>query len=200
MEHVHPDDRESIWQIFSEAFVNGIQARGIYRYQHPTRGCIWLESCGQRHMDASNKAQAIITSRDITERKRIEEALAISEAKFRSIFDFSYQGIALTEAETGRLAEVNNKFCELTGYSRRELIGRTTTELNFYTAADREQFIRELADTGEVQGLEMDFKAKDGRILNSLMFARIMEISGCSYILTLFLNITEQKQMEAQLL
>ncbi len=200
MAHVHPDDREAIWQVFSEAFVNGVLARGVYRYQHPTRGYIWLESCGQRHTDASHQTQAIITSRDISERKWAEEALKISEAKFRSIFDFSYQGIALTEAATGRLAEVNNKFCELTGYTRQELIGRTTTELNFYTPADRERFIRELAEAGQVQGLEMDFKAKDGRILNSLMFARIMEISGCSYILTLFLNTTEQKQMEAQLL
>ena len=200
LEHVHPDDLAPMRQLFSEAFVKGIQARGMYRYSHPTRGYIWLESSGQRHMDANLSPQAIITSRDISERKWAEEALKISEAKFRSIFDFSYQAIALSEAETGRLAEVNNKLCELTGYTRQELIGRTTTELNFYTAADRKRFIRELADAGEVQGLEMDFKAKDGSMLNSLMFARTMEINHRPYILTLFLNITEQKQMEAQLL
>ena len=198
-EHIHPDDVSGVQQIFSDAFVSGAQAKATYRYLHPTRGYIWLESTGRRHTDADNKPSAIITSRDISERKWAEEALQISETKFRSIFDFSYQAIALTEAETGELVEVNNKFVELTGYTKTEVLGRTTTELGFYSSADRDRFIREIRAEGELNGLEMDFKTKEGSILNAMMFARPLEISGRDYILTLFLNITEQKQLEAQL-
>lgn len=198
-EHIHPEDIPGVQQIFADAFASGAEAKATYRYLHPTRGYIWLESTGRRHTDADKTPGAIITSRDISERKWAEEALQISEAKFRSIFDFSYQAIALTEAETGKLVEVNNKFVELTGYTRAEVLGRTTTELGFYSSADRERFIREIRAAGELNGLEMDFKAKDGSILNAMMFARSLEISGRAYILTLFLNLTEQKQLEAQL-
>jgi PAS domain S-box-containing protein len=197
--HVHPEDAPGMQQTFTEALASGRQARAVYRYLHPGRGYIWLESTGRRHTDAAGNAGGIITSRDITDRKTAEEALQISESKFRSIFDFSYQAIALTEAESGRLSDVNRKFCELTGFSKEEVLGRTTTDLGFYKPADRNRFIEELSAAGEVQGLEMDFTARDGSVLNAVMFARPLRISGRSYILTIFLDITDQKKMEAQI-
>ncbi|MGD9246158.1 MAG: PAS domain S-box protein, partial [Desulfobacterales bacterium] len=136
---------------------------------------------------------------DISERVYSEKALRDSESKFRSLFDLSPQAIALTELETGKLTDVNNMFCDLTQYSREEIIGKTTTELGFYSDDDRAGFIKELQTLGEVNGLEMDFKAKDGGILSALMFARVVRISGKSFILTIFLNVTEQKQLQAQL-
>lgn len=136
---------------------------------------------------------------DISERVQSEETLRESESKFRSLFNLSPQAIALTELETGKLADVNNMFCDLTKYSQKEIIGKTTTQVGFYSNVDRARFIKELQTSGEVNGLEMDFKAKDGAILNALMFARVIPISGESFILTIFLDITEQKQLQAQL-
>jgi PAS domain S-box-containing protein len=136
---------------------------------------------------------------DISERVRSEKALRESESKFRSLFDVSPQAIALTELETGKLADVNNMFCDLTQYSRKEIIGKTTTGVGFYSHNDRAGFLKELQTSGEVNGLRMDFKAKDGGILNGLMFARVIRISGNSFILTIFLDVTEQIQLQAQL-
>jgi PAS domain S-box-containing protein len=136
---------------------------------------------------------------DISERVRSEKALRESESKFRSLFDLSPQAIALTELETGKLADVNNMFCDLTQYSQKEIIGKTTTEIGFYSHNDRARFLKDLQISGEVNGLEMDFKAKDGAILNGLMFARVIRISGNSFILTIFLDVTEQKQLQSQL-
>jgi PAS domain S-box-containing protein len=136
---------------------------------------------------------------DISERVHSEKALRESESKFRGLFDLSPQAIALTELETGKLADVNNMFCELTKYSQEEIIGKTTTEVGLYSDDDRTRFIKELQTSGEVNGLEMDFKAKNGGVLNALMFARVIRISGESFILTIFLNVTEQKRLQAQL-
>ncbi len=136
---------------------------------------------------------------DISERVQSEETLRESESKFRSLFNLSPQAIALTKLETGKLADVNNMFCDLTKYSQKEIIGKTTTQVGFYSDGDRARFIKELQTSGEVNGLEMDFKAKDGAILNALMFARVIRISGESFILTIFLDMTEQKQLQAQL-
>jgi len=66
-----------------------------------------------------------------TERKLVGEALQKSDEKFRSVFDLSPQAIALTEVDSGMLIAVNDKFCEVTQYSREEVIGRTTTEAAF---------------------------------------------------------------------
>lgn len=139
-------------------------------------------------------------SRDITERIRADEELRDSESKFHSLFDLSPQAIALTEVETGKLIDVNNKFCELTKYSKKEVIGlTTTTELGFYTKEDRNRFLKDLQASSEVNGLKMDFRAKDGSTLNALMFARIISIAGRPFILTIFFDVTAQRHLEAQL-
>ena len=138
-------------------------------------------------------------SRLITERKKAKEALRESEERNRTLFDLSPQAIALTEVSTGRLIDVNDKFCEVTKYTREEILGRTTTECPFYSEEDRDKFIKELQEFGGVRGLEMSFMAKDGSILNELMFAKPFRIKGESFILTIFLDLTDHKHLEAQL-
>ena len=137
--------------------------------------------------------------RDVTNRKRAEEALKESELKFRSIFDLCPEAIALSDVQTGRLIDVNEKFCERTKYTRDEVIGRTTVETGLYSDENRQRFINELRATGEVHGLEMDFNAKDGSMLNVLMFSRIIQVGGRSFIFNIFLDMTERNRLEAQL-
>jgi len=137
------------------------------------------------------------SERSETERKLVGEALQKSDEKFRSVFDLSPQSIALTEVDSGMLIAVNDKFCEVTQYSREEVIGRTTTESRFYSENDRARFLKELRMSGEVHGLEMDFKAKDGSDLHTLMFARTIEIAEKTLILTIFHDITDRKQAES---
>jgi PAS domain S-box-containing protein len=140
-----------------------------------------------------------IVLRDLTERKQAEKALRESEDKFRTFFNLSPQSIAITEAETGKLVNLNNMFCEQTKYSRDEVIGKTTTEMGFYSIDDRDRFINELYASGEIRGLKMNFKARDGSILNTLMFSKLLRVAEKKFILTIFLDITRQQKLEAQL-
>jgi PAS domain S-box-containing protein len=133
------------------------------------------------------------------ERSAVEEALRESEVKFRTQFHLSPQPIAITEAKTGRLIDVNDKYCELTCYERPELIGRTTPELGFYPQGDRERLVRELESSGEARGLEMKFKIKGGTILTVLMFARVIQIEGEPYILNVLTDVTERRRLRAQI-
>jgi PAS domain S-box-containing protein len=161
---------------------------------------VWMENTVKAIRDSGGKIVGMHgVSRDITERKQAEEALRESESKFRNLFDLSPQAIALTNVQSGKLVDVNNKFCELTQYSKEEVLGLNTTEVGFYSQADRKRFLKELETSREVNGLEMDFKAKDNSVLHALMFARMIRIAGVSFILTIFHNVTEQKRLEAQL-
>ena len=130
----------------------------------------------------------------------MEESLRQSEIKSRTILDLSPQAIALTEMASGRLIDVNRKFCEITKYRRNELVGKLTTELGFYSKEDRKKFVKELLESGEVQGLEMDFNARDGSVLNTQMFARVMEVENEAHILSVFYDKTREKRLENQFL
>ena len=158
---------------------------------------------GEIHSGPIYKGEEVVgvrgVLRDITEQKQAEVALRESELKFRGLFDLSPQAIALTEVETGRLIDVNDTFCKITKYNKEEVLGRTTTELGFYSKEDRGRFIGKLQATGEIHGFEMDFKAKNGSIINSVMFARYIQLKGKTFIITAFLDITERKRLESQL-
>ncbi|MBW2333595.1 MAG: PAS domain S-box protein [Deltaproteobacteria bacterium] len=92
---------------------------------------------GEIHSGPIYKGEEVVgvrgVLRDITEQKQAEVALRESELKFRGLFDLSPQAIAVTEVETGRLIDVNDTFCKVTKYNKEEVLGRTTTELGFYS-------------------------------------------------------------------
>jgi len=66
---------------------------------------------------------------DITERKRLEESLRESEERFRAFFELAAVGAVQAEPATGRFLQVNQRFCEIVGYSREELSSKTFLDL-----------------------------------------------------------------------
>ena len=170
----------------------------------------WFEFAGkkQKYYDVSyypyykNKSEvthAVVITHDMTERKHAEEALQESETKFRNLFDLSPQAIAVTDGKTGRLIEVNDKFCELTQYARKKVLGKSLSELRFFSEGERDAFLKELQTSGELDGLEIHPEAKDGSILNVIMFAKLIRITAEEFVLTAFLDMSDQKRLEAQL-
>ena len=136
---------------------------------------------------------------DISMRKKAEEALRESETRFRHLFDLSPQAVALVEVESGKLIDTNDKFSELTQYTKEEIVGETPTTLGLYSKTQRDRFLEKLQTHGEVQGLEMDFRIKDGTIINTFMFSKIIKISGKPLIMTILFDVTERKRLESQL-
>ncbi len=169
-------------------------------YYHKDGSIVLMENMVKGMRDSSGALVGILgVSRDITERKRAEDRLRESEMKFRGLFDLSPQGIAVTDVETGRLIDVNDMFCKVTKYDKEDVLGKTTTELEFYSKEDRDRFLKNLQSSGELHGLEMDFKAKDGSIINTEMFARVFPLQGKNNLITSFYDRTEWKRLQSQL-
>jgi len=161
---------------------------------------VWTEVTMTFLRDENDAAVGLLgISRDITDRKRVEDARRESELKFRSVFDFSPQPIALTEVTTGKFKEVNDRFCSITGFSREELLEKPATELGFYTEQDRQKVLEELIRAGEVREMEMHFRVKDGSIITCLIFSQIITIGAEHFVLTTFVDVTERKEFEARL-
>lgn len=137
---------------------------------------------------------------EIDSRHQIEEALRKSEMEFRALFEFSPQSIMLTEAAGGRIIDVNNKFCQSIGKEKDEIIGRTTIELGFFTSQYRQALIDQLREAGEVYGMEKTILLAEGKSVNVLIYARLLDLSDKSCVLTIITDITEYKMLENKLL
>ena len=63
--------------------------------------------------------------------------------------------------ETGEIVDVNTKFCELFHHNKDEIVGKTSTEVGFFSEQDRKNYRREFEKSGEVNGMEMILKARN---------------------------------------
>jgi PAS domain S-box-containing protein len=83
-EHIHPDDRSAVMAEFQRARLNHSSGHSIFRYKHKNGEWRLLESTGKPYRTATGEIRAVIASRDITERKKMEEELIKAE-KIESI-------------------------------------------------------------------------------------------------------------------
>ncbi len=99
---------------------------------------------------------------DITERKRAEEALRLSEQKYRTIFDSAPVGIYQSTPD-GQFITANDALARIMGYdSVEELLGKNMTDNVYYRKEERAALIREFEPIGSVADLEVQWKKKDG--------------------------------------
>ena len=144
--------------------------------------------------------QIVTLCRDITERKRAEEALQTSEQKFGAAFMTGLDAIYVATLEEGRLLEVNQEFNNLFGYTREEVIGRTSLELNFYyDPADRARTVSKLKTKGRVRDWELKARKKNGEIITVSLSITTIQLEHEPHILGVVRDITERKLAEETL-
>ncbi|WP_334877191.1 sensor histidine kinase [Nostoc sp.] len=166
-------------------------------YQLPT-------SLGVRDYEArlvvSGTDEVLAIVRDITDRKQGEVVLQNLAQKFAKAFSCSPDSITISTLQEGRFIEVNDSFVNLSGYGRDEAIGKTSFELNLWVNdRDRLNLVQELQSTGVARNLEIDFQQKSGEIITTLLSAEVIDLNGIPAILAVHHDITERKQVEAQL-
>jgi PAS domain S-box-containing protein len=138
---------------------------------------------------------------DITERKQMEQALRESEEKFAKAFRASPQVISISRLSDGVFKEINQSFCRVLGYTREEVIGRSSSELGVWvTQADREDMVNRLKKYGRVSNKEYHYRTKSGDIRTMLWSADEIELDGETCLLAVTVDITDYKRMEAQAL
>ncbi|MEH2245122.1 sensor histidine kinase [Nostoc sp.] len=148
----------------------------------------------------SGQDEILAIVRDITERKQAEVALQNLAQKFAKAFSCSPDSITISTLQEGRFIEVNDSFVKLSGYERDQVIGKTSFELNVWVhERDRLNLLQELQAKGVVRNLEFEFRPKSGEIITALLSAEVIDLDGNKSILAVHHDITERKQVEAQL-
>ncbi len=153
--------------------------------------------------DAQGRIHRLVgLTRDMTEIMRTVEALRQSEEKFSKAFHGSPDSITISRLDDGVLIEVNQSFMAVYGYSREEVVGRSSMpgDLGIWVdPADRVRLLAQVKEHGEATGEWMRFRRKDGTIRHGLVSWSLIEIDGVQRILSITRDMTERKRMEEAL-
>jgi PAS domain S-box-containing protein len=138
--------------------------------------------------------------RDITDRIKAEQLIFESEEKYKAAFKISPDSININKLN-GVYVDINEGFTSLTGYTREDVIGVSSSEINIWALPeDREKLIEGLTKQGVVENLETLFKLKDGTVKTGLMSARLVNINNEPHILSVTKDISFRKEIENELI
>jgi two-component system cell cycle sensor histidine kinase/response regulator CckA len=162
---------------------------------------VWLGQNAWLIVDAAGKfvgMQAV--ARDITERRSIEEALRIAEAKYRGLVEQSLMGVYILQND--RLVYLNPKAADLLGYSQQELLDARNA-FAFVHEQDRAMLIEQLArlGAGGVPSVQLTLRGirKDGEIIQAEAYCSVTEFGGQPAILATVNDISDRVKLEDQL-
>lgn len=137
---------------------------------------------------------------DITERKKMEQELRLSRETFSRAFNSSPGLMSIATVRERRYIEVNDQFCNITGFSRDEVIGKTLGEINIWSdSRDIRAFTTVLRNEGTVRNMEISFRVRSKEQRIGLLSAEMLYIQGEECIITTIADITELRQIEQEM-
>lgn len=150
---------------------------------------------GEIHLstiEIDGEIQVLASVRDITERRELERT-------YRSVFENVSDGLVVHDPETGEITDVNERFCEMNGYSRDELVGETIDVVTgpghaYEEAQERITSARE----GEPQLFEWRNEASDGSTFPVEIHLSAVDIRGEERILASVRDVTERRRRERE--
>ena len=201
-DRLHPEDRHRALAIEETALASEISSFTMeYRLRCPDGSFASVVQRSHIVRDSTGRPIRMIGAlTDITGRKRIENALRESEEKFRKAFMTGADAYYIATLKEGKIVEANDRFREVFGYSREEVIGKTSLQLGlFANPADRQKLVSEIRSKGYARDLELKGRRKDGAVVTVLISANVLEGSNEQMTLGVVRDITEQKTAEQAL-
>ncbi|HWR26163.1 MAG TPA: PAS domain S-box protein, partial [Methanosarcina sp.] len=132
--------------------------------------------------------------------RKAYQALRESQEQLATIFAASPVGIFFSRFEDGLLKDVNQAYLDIIGYSKEEVIGHTSFELDLWVdPGDREYFVETLIQNGRLDGVEIKYRRKNGDIIDVSVSLLPIELGGELCLLGTLDDITERKRIETAL-
>jgi two-component system cell cycle sensor histidine kinase/response regulator CckA len=201
-EQIHPDDRERVQNAAKEARQSGAGTLLEYRFRHKNGDWMVLESVASVIRNQSGEPEKfVIVNRDITERKKAQEALSHSEASFRSLVEGAPHGI-YRATMTGQFLQVNPALQRMLGYeSAQELFKADLATQVFRHTADYQRMNEFLAESKELKDIEMEWKRPNGDPIVVRCSGHRVDVKdgGPGYFEVFAEDVTEKRTLERQL-
>ena len=161
----------------------------------------WLMSRGTvARRDAQGRPASLIgMDVDITAHREAEEALQSAEAKYTTFYQTLPDPAGITRIADGRYIDVNPAFCELLGFRREEVLGRTSSELQVWAnEQERKRLLETYQREGKVDRLPLVAQSK-GVQVPGLMSARSVLVNGENCFVFVFHDMTEAQRTSDEL-
>jgi PAS domain S-box-containing protein len=128
----------------------------------------WLETYAVPFRNPLTKeVEHLAISHDITERKKAEDVIRKGERKFRAIYEQAPTGIAILDSLSGRFTQVNEKYCDMVGYSQEEMLDRTFQDITY--PDDLQPDLNQMQEllAGQISSFQMEkrYIRKNGEII-----------------------------------
>jgi PAS domain S-box-containing protein len=153
---------------------------------------VLLSISALQHTDTPGAVCAVMV--DITELKKIEEALKNSETRYRRLFEAARDGILILDAETGQIVEVNPFLLEMLGYSHEELLGKKLWEIGTFRDIEASKATSsELKSKGYVRYHDLPLVTKEGRQIAVEFVSNVYLVNHYKVIQCNIRDTTERK-------
>jgi PAS domain S-box-containing protein len=174
--------------------VEFVSARGVPK---------WVRTTGQAVVEGGRVVRVQGALQDITDRKLMELALRDSEARYRALFEQAGVGVVEVDVATGRLIQVNGRFCEILGYPEAELLAKTFQEITHPGDLTRDLANVARISRGEIPGFvtEKRYLRKDGTVVWAALTARPLRWTGLeeTHLVSIVEDISARKRAEAEI-
>ena len=180
------------------------------------RECRWLNRRGEpftillsaEKITLDNEPHVLSLALDISQRKQVEMELRASEARLRESearFNVAFQAspvfINILRLSDRRYVWANDAFVNRLGYSRDEVLGRTSAEFGMWEEeVERDRAWEEMLKGGSIRQRECRWRNRRGESFTILLSAEIIKFNDAPHILSLALDITQRKRAEEELL
>jgi PAS domain S-box-containing protein len=193
-----PEDVPSLLDSLSQA-QSGLHGAGVWKHRKSDGTIVDVEITSYALEFADRPAKLVLVN-DITERKRVEEALQTSEEEHRSIFDNATMGIYRSTAD-GTVIKANLAFARMLGYDSVEEIVQLNLALDVYYYPEQRAKLIAQSPTGSADDVEILWKKKDGTPIWVHLNARaVLDESGRTVCFdTCIHDVTNRVQAEEAL-
>ncbi|MCX5823723.1 MAG: PAS domain S-box protein, partial [Deltaproteobacteria bacterium] len=200
-QYTDKENSRILYQAFSKVFSTGEPSKGVDHEIIGKDGTkLYIESSISLIRNTSGQPIGFRgIMRNITERKRAEEANRNAEAHYHALFEQSPKGILLIDPETGKTIEANETAYKQLGYTREEFGAlRISDYETLEKPEETAKHIQKVIHDG-IDDFETRHRTKSGEIRNVHVWAKKVQLSNRSFIYTLFQDITDRKQAEEAL-
>ena len=208
IELIRSDQQQAAERFYGQQFV---RKRLSTYYEFPAIAKDGSEVWIGQHVQVLQEDGTVVgfqaVARDITEHKRVEQKqdrlnkdLTQSQQHFQALFNWTPSAVGISTVAEGRFCNVNDGFSRLTGYTREEVIGRTTLELGLWAdPLERATVLREILEQGYLHNQEGLLRTKSGEIRSLMVSVDSIQLGSTPCLIYLAHDITERKRAEEAL-
>lgn len=225
LSYIHVDDRDLMNAAVQQAYNDHQSYTIIHRITCPDGKIKSLKGTGKVF---TNKQGEVVrmsgTGQDITEQQKHVAEIRASEERFYKIFDSNPVPMALSEIKTNKIIYVNSHFCKTFGYTKEEVIGKSSEELKLIgpqeyerviaymfkniqekrnleevqglSIDDTEQLLMRLKQTNAMKDFEVQYTRKSGEVFPAIVSFEIIKLNSERFIVNSYQDISERKRAE----